>query len=284
MKKIIVALTVILIAVYATLAFLGSGGEYASEKLLYKIMKGASAISLNPDAAPPAQLAAVERDLKTLISKYPGTRSAKIAHIALMEFYVANKKYSEAAAFAATIEKTYAADAELLSTAQFLLGTAYEKQGSWSKALAEFKILEEKYPHTQLGMQIPIYIGKYYEAKGKDAEARSAYKEAVNFYSNMEKEYSNKVLGYTASVLLIQSYLNMNDYEAAGNMVDKTLHKYASRLSFMQLLPYVENIYIKKLNQPEKAIELYKYVMDKIKDPRMIKLLNKKIEEIKAKK
>lgn len=284
MKKIIIALIVILVVVYATLAFLGSGSEYASEKLLYKIMKGASAISLNPDAAPPAQLAAVENNIKSLISKHPGTKAAKIAHIALMEFYIANKKYDEAVAFVSTIKKAYTSDPEVLSTAQFLLGTAYQKQGSWSKALTEFKILEKKYPNTQLGLQIPIYIGKYYEAKGLDAEAKNAYKDAANFYTEMEKEYSGKVLGYTASALLIQSYLNAKDYDAAGNALNRTLHKYPSRLSFMQLLPYVENIYVKNLKQPEKAIELYEYVISKIKDSKTIKFLNKKIEELKTKK
>lgn len=282
MKKLLITFIVILAAVYAALAFLGSGGEYAAEKLFFRTMRNASEISLNPDAAPPAQLAAVERDLKHLLAEYPETKIARLAHIALLEFFIANKKYKEAMDLTEAISKAYGADMEVLSTVQFLKGTIYEKEDRWDKAVGEFNILKEKYPATQLGMQIPIYIGKYYDSKGLDSEAREAYKDAARFYAKMEKEYAGKVLGYTASLLLIQTYLSMKDYESAGGVLENTLHNYASRLSFGQLLPQVENIYVKNLNEPKKAIELYKYVISKTKDPRLIKFLNKKIENLEA--
>ncbi|MDD5136119.1 MAG: tetratricopeptide repeat protein, partial [Candidatus Omnitrophica bacterium] len=233
-------------------------------------------------AAPPAQLAIVERDLKTVLSKYPDTNIARLAHIALLEFYITNKKFKEAIDLANTTAKTYSEDRDILSTIQFLKGTIYEKEERWDKALEEFKVLEEKYPNTKLGMQIPIYIGKYYESKGLDREAKGAYQDAAAFYTKMEKEYSGKMLGYTASILLIQTYLSLNDYESAGRLLEKTLHKYVSGMSFGQLLPQVDNIYVKNLNKPEKAIEIYNYMISQTKSSRIKKFLNKKIEALKT--
>ena len=106
------------------------------------------------------------------------------------------------------------------------------------------------------------------------------YRDAAAFYAKLEKEYSGKMLGYTASIMLIQAQLSLKDYEGAGSTLDATLHKYASRLAFMQLLPAVENIYVKNLNEPKRAIEIYKYVISQTKDPRLVKFLNKKIKTL----
>lgn len=282
MKKLILTGVIILAAIYAILTLLGSGGEYAAEKIFYWTMKNASKISLNPDAAPPAQLAEVENSLKLLLKKYPDTNSARLAHIALAEFYIANKRYKDAMDAAEATSKAYSADMDILSTVQFLRGTICEKEGRWDKALKEFDILKEKYPATQLGMQIPIYIGKYYDTKGMYSEARTAYQDAAKFYIKMGKEYAGKMLGYTSSVLLIQTYLSLKDYESAGSVLDNTLHSYPSRLSFSQLLPQVENIFVKNLNNPKKAIELYKYIISEAKNSRIRKLLTKRIEALEA--
>ena len=282
MKKPIIILVLILVAVYAALSILGSGGDYAAERLLYKIMKNGSKITSNPDVAPPAQLAAIESDLKALIKKYPTTKTARIANIGLMEFYITSKKYNEAMVLAAVINRNYGQDAAIVSTAQFLKGVAYERMNKWNKALEEFRILKEKYPNTQLGMEIPIYIGKYYDSKGLDREAKEAYRDAAAFYSKMEREYSGKMLGYTASILLLQSYLNMRDYGSAGNALEDTLKKYYSPLALNQLLPLVEPIFIQDLKNPQKAIEIYKYLMSKTKNTRFIKVLERRIKKIES--
>jgi len=277
MKKLIAILALVLILVYAALSVLGAGGEYAAEKLLYRAAKNNAKVALNPDVTPPALIASIERDFKLLIKKYPGTKAARTAHIALMEFYVNDKKYDEALNFSAVIDSAYKGDAQILSMATFLRGTAYEKTNRWKKALAEFEALKEKYPGTQLGMQIPIYIGKYYESKGLESEARGAYQDAARFYAQLARENSNKMLGYTASVFLIQAYLNLGDYESAGKTLDDVLHKYASDMSFAQLAPLVEKIYVENLKSSQKALDIYKYALSNTKDLRLQRYIKKRI-------
>lgn len=283
MKKLIITLVLILIVIYAALAILGSGGEYAAEKLFYKAMKKASELAANPDVAPPLQLVLVERELKLLMSKYPNANITKFGHMGLLELYINNKRYDEAMDLAEVIKGKYSSDVGTLSTAQFAKGLIYEKQDKWDKALAEYNILKEKYPTTQLGIQSPLYIWKYYETKGLDSQAKDAYQNAIAFYTKMGKEYSSKMAGYTASILLIQTYLDIKDYESAGKTLEKTLHEYSSPMAFVQLLPLTQNIYIENLNNPKKAIEIYKYVMSKTKDPRLAKILKQKIKALESK-
>lgn len=283
MKKIIFILVVILGAVCLVLSILGWGGEYTAEKLFYRAMKLNSKIAVNPEVAPPMLLASVESDLQKLLKKYPKSNTAKTANIALAEFYVSNKKYDKALAQINVIMNTYGQDIPTASTAQFLKGLTYEKQNRWNKALAEYMLLRDKYTNTDLGIQVPLYIGRYYAGKGKQDEANKAYNEAALFYEKLEQNNRGKMLGYIASTLLMQAYLNLRDYNGAGKAVEDAFNNYPYQLTVAQFLPYVEPIFIGKLNKPEKALKIYKNLKEKTRDAKLIRLLETRIKKLEAK-
>ncbi len=284
MKKTITILIAILIALYAVLAMLGRGGEYAAEKLFYQAMKINSKIAANPDVAPPALLASVENNLQKLLKKYPATNTAKSASMVLAEFYASNKQYDKALHEVDAILDKYAKNMAVASTAQFLKGIIYEKQNQWDRALKEFATLRDKYSNTQLGMQAPLYIAKYYELKGKKAEADQAYNDAAIFYEKAMKDDKGNPRGYIASTLLLQAYLNLERYEEAGSLAEETIKNYLSPMALNQFLPAIDFVYLQKLNKPDKAVEIYKFVKTKARDERLIKLIDKKIKAIEAKK
>ena len=64
----------------------------------------------------------------------------------------------------------------------------------------------------------------------------------------------------------------------------KEYNKYGSGKALLQLLPQVENIFVKKLKQPERAIAIYKNVMEKTKNEKLKKVLEKKIYQLEHKK
>ena len=280
MKKTIIALILVLIIVFVTLSVLGSGGEYAAEKLFYCAMKMNSKIAANPDLAPPLLLTRVENDLKTLIAKYPNADITKITNIALVEFYAAHKDYDKALGAIKSIMKTYKADEVIMSTVHFMKGVIYEKQSNWPKALKEFELLRDKYPYSKLGIQMPIYIAKYYDSKAQDAEARSAYSEARSFYAKIEKDHSGKGIGLVASTLLLQTYMNTRNYEEAGSVLEETINTYMGQPAVLQLLPQVEGIFVTKLNDPQKAEEIYKNVAAKMRDGKFKKIILQRIEAL----
>lgn len=280
MKKTILTLIAILIVIFAVLAVLSRDTEYAAEKLLYRAMKANFKITANPDVAPPALLASVESNLKSLLVKYPEAKVAKPANVALAEFYITQKDYGKALSAADDILGKYKDDAAVASAAQFMKGLAYEREGKWPKALVEFKTLQDKYPLTQLGLQTPLYIANYYNTKGEEAKAKDAYAQARSFYEKMERDYTGKNIGYAASVLMIQTCLNSEDYEGAGQAIESTLEKYSSPISFGQLLPYLDPVFIEKLGQPERAIAIYRSLAEKTKNEETVKALKKKIDSL----
>ena len=283
MKKLVIILIFILIAVYVALSVLGSGGEYAAEKLFYRAMKINSSIAANPDVVPPKLIDDIESKMKRLLQKYPDTEIAKTANIKLVEFYVAYKKYDQALIQLDKVIKKYEKNPGILSMAYFLKGVAYEKQDKWPSALKEYHVVRDNYRDTQLGMQMPLYIANYYSRKGREVQAQEAYGEAVRFYENIQRENSGKALGYMASLFLIQTYIKSENFESAGRVVEETLNKYFSQMAIMQLLPMVENIIVTKLNNSDKAVEIYKTILAKSKDAKLNKVLQKRIGELTSK-
>ncbi len=281
MKKIVIILISVLVVVLVVLSILGAGGEYAAERLFYHAMKMNTKLTMNPDVAPPILLASVEGDLQTLIKKYPRTNIIRTAKIALAEFYASNKMYEKAMTLLNDITTAYANDPLIGSSAQFLKGVVYERQKQWNKAVAEFKVLQQKYPNTQLGIQIPLYIARYYEAKGDSASASSAYGEAVQFYSEIKRKNAKTTYGYTASALLMQTYMNMGKYDAAGETLEDIITNYPGVAVSRPIFPYIEAIYVDRLNNPMKAIEIYKEIKTMTRDSRLRKILEQRIGQLK---
>ena len=284
MKKIILLMAVTLLALYIVLSILGSGGEYGAEKLFYRALKLNSVIARNPDVAPPKLLSDVENTLKKILVKYPKTNVAMTANMTLAEFYIRHKRYDDALSKLDAIIKAYDKNQSMLSTAHFLKGRVYERQGYWQKALKEYAIVRDNYTETELGLQVPLVIAKYYVDNGRDADAKQAYNDAVTFYGGLEKKNHKKMLGYIASKLLIQTYMFMEDYEKASSVIEETIYNYPSQMTLMQLLPQMEILIVKKLKQPERAVGIYKKIREMSKDEKLNKFLDKKIEELVHKK
>ena len=282
MKKTIITLILILFGLYILLSVFSIGDEYSAEKLLYRAAKVNEKIVSNPDVAPPKMLAVVESTLKKVIEKYPTYNAAKMAYLALAEFYLSHKKYDAAISVLNTIISKPDKDASLLSRAYFLKGNTYERQGQWDKALKEYLFLRDNYIDTALGLQMPMYITAYYIRKGQEGDADKAFREAAAFYEKLGKDNQGKVLGYKASTLLRDAYLGAKEYEKAGEVVKDIINNYFSQVALVEQLPYVEPIYVNTLKTPGKAIEIYKSIIEKAKDKKLEELLNKKIEAIKA--
>ncbi|MDD5680908.1 MAG: hypothetical protein PHI59_06685, partial [Candidatus Omnitrophica bacterium] len=217
------------------------------------------------------------------IQKYPASNTAKAAHLALAEFYILHKKYDRAVSTLNTIiNKAGKEETLLLSQAYFLRGNAYEIQNQWNKALQEYTILRDKYTDTPLGLQMSMYIAAYYARIGQEEKANTALREAAVFYEKLARDNKGKVIGYRALNLLRDAYLNLKEYEKAGEAVSNTINDYFSQAALVEQLPYVDAIYVSTLKTPEKAVEIYKSIEEKTKDKKLKEILNKKIDALKS--
>ncbi len=200
--------------------------------------------------------------------------------MALAELYFIDKEYAKAHITLDEIIEIEGQDVPMLAKAHFFKGSIYEKQDQWEKALEEYAILQDRYANTTLGLQVPLYIGRYYDGKGRDAEADQAYRDAVAFYDTLARDNEGSMLGYAASNMLRESYVSLKNYEQAGKVIEDTINKYPSLQLITQQLPYVEILYVYALKRPEKAIEIYKNVQGMTENTQIIEVLQKKIDEL----
>jgi tetratricopeptide (TPR) repeat protein len=282
MRKVIITLILILIVVYAGLSILNWRGEYSAERIFYRAIKANEKVLINPDVAPPGLLAYVEKNLQTLLKKYPHTKTVKGARLALAEFYLNRKRYDEAQAVLDKIIGIEKEDLSMLSKAHFVKGVIYEKRDEWDKALEEYETLKDELTETALGLQIPLYIGSHYAERGDQKNAARSYNEAATFYKKLAEENKGKLLGYTASTVLRHTLIILERYEEAGRVLEDTLETYPTEQTFAQQLTFVELIFVSKLNRPEKAIELYKYVQSKTNYDKLKEFLEEKIKQLEA--
>lgn len=281
-RKTVIIFIVILVAVYITLGLICRDREYLAEKAFYRALRANKELVVNPDVAPPNLVASVERDLKVVFNKFPDTETAKAARIALAEFYVFRKERDAAIdTLNGIISKGYD-DVGLLSRAHFMKGSIYEAQDKWEEALNEYRILRDSYYNTLVGLETPIHIGLHYTKTGERGKAEEAYHNAAGFYEKIEKANRDKMLGYAAACLLRESYINLNEYEKAAGVVEDMLKNYESDITFTQQLPFIEFLWLKKLNRPQAAMKVYKDVKNKTQNKKLQDMIDEKIKQLES--
>jgi len=280
MKKIIFILIGILVGVYMILSIITSGKEYAAERLMFRAARSYAKIRANPDVAPPGMLISVEKDLRALISRYPETPSGRMAHLSLAEIYASTEKYDEAIGSLAAFIAATKDDVSSLSRAHFLKAIAYEKLDNWDKALEDLKVLQTVYVGTPIGMQVPIYIAQHHLRAGDLAGTKEAFKEAVIFYQKIKEKEKGTTIGYMASTFMIHAYLGLEEYTTAGAALEDIIKNYSTDMTFMQIIPYIDMIFLEKLNDPEKAKALYRHILDKAVDGRLKNAVKGKIDAL----
>lgn len=280
MKKIILILSIILLLNYAALAVVCSDPEYSAEKLYYQSMKITSQIAANPDVVPPGMVNAVENKLLSILKEYPSTIVAKAARLKLAEFYLANKQYDKALNAIDVIMKTETKNRLIMSTAQFLKGMVYERQGQWDKALIQYTYVRDVYMDTPIGLQVPLYIAMRKTQEGKEKEAKVAYDVATLFYEGLERDKRNTELGYAAASYLIRTYMITKEYEKAGKAVQETIENYPLEALMAQQLSNADLIYTRALKQPEKTIEIFINTKPKLKNKKLLDGVDRRINDL----
>jgi len=279
----VIILILVFIAVYVLLSLVTKGEEYAAERLFFKAIDAYQKMAINPEVTPAGVIASVENKFRNVIEKYPDTATGKKAHIVLAEFYMSNQDYNKAIETLNAFIDTGYEDIPLMSKAHFYKAATFEKQDQWDEALKEYQILRDRYFKTSVGMMVPLYLGRCYARKGDPAKSSSAYREAIMFYEQLEKTNRGTRIGYTGADLLTQAYMEIGKIEAAGSVVEATIKNYPNIRTYERYLPLVEYIYAMQLKRPQKAVEIFKGIMEKTENDNLKEFLEKKIEELEGK-
>lgn len=280
MKKNIIILIAVLLGLYFILKVFNMNSEFFPEKLYYQALKAEEEIAANPDTASRKLIDRVELKLTRILQLFPNSEVARRADIRLGEFYIRAKRYGSAIAHMDKVIEKLERDRERLAMAYFLKGFACEKEGRWTEALKQYRVVLDNYPNTPTGLQMPLHIWNYYTMNGKEAEAKQAYDDTVRFYKKLESENSDKPLGYMASLFLIRTYGRADDPEASIAAIEEHINKYYTPVTIGKVVPLIETVVVNKFKNPEKAVAIYKSILERSKDPKLNSALEKRIADL----
>ncbi len=280
MKKKIIIMIVALVGIYFIFKVFNMNAEYFPEKLYFQALKAEEQIAADPDKAPRKLLDRIELKLTRVMQLFPNSEVAKKAEIRLAEFYIRAKRYDTATAYLTKVIEKLEKDRARLASSYFLKGYAYEKEGRWRDALKQYRVVYDNYSDTQIGLQMPLHIWGYYAKNGTEAEAKQAYDDAVQFYKKLENENSDKPLAYLASLFLIRTYGSANDPEATIAAIEEHVNKYYSPVTMGKIVPLIETVVVAKFKNPEKAVMIYRSILEKSKDSKLNAALENRVKEL----
>ena len=240
-------------------AIAGCGGEdqFSIEKTYYWAQKEAQNIYKNPRATPPNEIKRVVGLFEKFSKKYPKGYLAVDAKFTIARIYMLTGDPDAARQQLRSIISDYAKVDTICSEAEFLIGNTYELQDKWSAALAQYKKIEELYPITTRGLEMPIYITQHYKVKYQPDKMIEAGHEAAAHYTDLAARNSDKpALVIRAETLVVECYGMIKEWNTAANALNAMIEKYKKLAPMDGAMMNLALIYSQQLQDNAKAREV----------------------------
>lgn len=255
-------LIILILAVLATITGCDSG-TYCAEKRFWHAEKDFNRLAKDTSKATAVDYQRVIDKFREITIRYPMWPNSARAQFNIGLLYAEQGNLSKSRDEFSAIVKDYPENKDICSRALFMVSLTYESEGEWAKAQASLNKIMSDYPDTETAMQVPIHIAEYYKVKGRNAEAETAYTSALDKYKKMVSD-APKTYGALAAVdLIVTCYADQEKWDEAVEYLNSLVAGYADSLLAPKALFILGAIYEQKFNQPGKAIEQYRQIIDK---------------------
>lgn len=264
-----------------SLALVGCGQDrYSIEREHWKIQREAKKIFKNPHASPPNELERVVNLLDGFAKKHPNISLSLDAEFTISRLYMAKKEYKKARQQLGMIIEKYSKIDDICAESMFLIGNSYEMEDKWSSALAEYKKIMEKYPLSQRGFSVPVYIAVHYQVQYEPDKMVAAYREAINHYASLIAKHPGTPIEYNANTLIANSYIAIKDWQNALVEIDKIIANFKGRVNVEWFVLEKAGIYYKELRDYAKAKETLEHFISEYPGSSLIKTAKKLLKEL----
>ena len=192
-----------------------------------------------------------------VIQEFPQNPNLGKVHLAIGGIYFSRQNYDSARnEFKYVIDK-YRTDINSCISAQLAIAGSFELENNWNKALNEYQWVIKNYPNSMQSLNIPLYIANHYEKDQKHDLAKNAYESAVKQFQQLVDNYPNTPLAALALDYSAASYIRLEQWNDAAEAFESLLAMQVPSQKRINILFTLENIYEEKLNDTEKALEIY---------------------------
>ena len=228
MKKTLLVLVGLLVAVYVVLTLVDTKSEYLLEKKLWRIQKDFVAIAQDPKAAPDNQYKEAIAKYRALIQKYPKARLTPQMYFQIGRLEEMRKNFDGARAVFKEASEAFKDNSSIVSDAMYRVGLSFEQEGKINDAIAIYREIGRVFSRTQIGFSMPIYIASIYRRLGDPVRQNQALAEAEAVYRKILSETEDG----SASQLevlraLTTALLGQQKWSEAYQILERTLFSFA---------------------------------------------------------
>jgi len=238
-------------------------GTYSAEKRFWHASKEYSQLLKMSEKATPVDYQKVIDSFREITIRYPLWPNSSQAQFNIGQLYAMQGNLSKAKDEFAVILKDYPESVEICARSLFMTALIYEKEDNWARAKESLDKITDSYPNSGTALQVPIHIAEYYKIKKQSAEAEAAYAEALDKYKKFIKENPKTYEAVGILDLIVACYVDQEKWNEALVYLDSLVEGYSDTLLAPKALFIESSIYEQKLNNPEKARELYRQIISK---------------------
>lgn len=257
----------------------GCSEQYTMERMVWNAERKAEPIFTNQGMVSTYEFNAAVAKFEKIIEKSPHSQYAINAQLRIADLYSVQKSYNQARAVYDKIISSSRKKPELAALCVFKKGQTFELEGNWNQALKTFDIILDNYDKTSYSLSVPLYIARYYVKNDEAAAARQAYASAISFYKGIANEYKNTKAALLAENLIVRTYMEQEDWNAAVAFIIRLDNKYKLGPDTLMVLA---KIYQNKLSNIKLARSTYERILkDFPTKEKIVEVVKKEMENLK---
>lgn len=273
-------LSLIFIILNFLFVLIGCGNsQYSIEREYWYLQQKAKKIFINPDASPARQVNRAVSSLINFAKRHPNTPLEISAEFSIASIYIVKKEYALARKQLGYVLNKHKKLPRVCSEAIFLIGNTYELDNKWDQALANYKEVINRYPNTERGLNLPLYIAQYYKAKYQPDKMLEAYREAAVHYEGISQTNRDTALGYSTALLAVETKLTAKDTQGAINTLNSLISTYKNPEMQASALMNIALIHVSNKDSANAKLSLKRLINDYPKS-RLVKDAQRFLKEL----
>lgn len=165
--------------------------------------------------------------------------------------------YERGREYLTTIKDKYPNRGSLLARTQQLYARSFDRQGDFNRAFGEYKWLTTQYPQSVEAVETYRYLPGFLRSHDQDEIAEEWEENAIEFLSETKSDREGTIVGLSAHSNLVNMLVDSEQWNSAAEELIRLQATYPRSIAGTSALVKAGNIYLDKLNNKERAKELY---------------------------
>lgn len=255
----------------------GCSESYEAERRLWWLKKEVDEVVVSPEAVNDPRVGELINKLTAFAEEMVLTNSAGEALMLAGSIQVLQEDFEAARSTYETIRSRYPGRTTLSLQALAAIATTYESADDWPGAVNIYEQMAEEFPETSAGLEAYLYVGQRYASVGDDANARKYFGRGLDLYNERLKvEFTppqvRRLMGYKAIALQA-----LKRWEDAADALASLARMQQGEERF-RVLVSLARLYEARLEQPQRAIEIYRVILGEFEDPRIQEMARRRLQ------